>query len=92
MPSAFWILNPMRLRWSRPARAPPARASSGNRSTWLAWRSWPIIYLVEDNGYAISVPVERQTAGGDVELGSGFPAAEGTGVRRNGFCSVLCQR
>jgi 2-oxoisovalerate dehydrogenase E1 component len=34
----------------------------------------PIIYLVEDNGYAISVPVEVQTAGGNIaRLTSGFP-------------------
>jgi 2-oxoisovalerate dehydrogenase E1 component len=34
----------------------------------------PIIYLVEDNGYAISVPVEKQTAGGNIaRLVSGFP-------------------
>ena len=33
-----------------------------------------IIYVIEDNGYAISVPVERQTAGGDISrLVSGFP-------------------
>ena len=34
----------------------------------------PVIYCVQDNGYAISVPVEAQTAGGSISrLVSGFP-------------------
>src|SRR5579871_4825505 len=34
----------------------------------------PLVYLIQDNGYAISVPVEKQTAGGNIaKLVSGFP-------------------
>jgi len=35
----------------------------------------PVVYVVQDNGYAISVPVEAQTAGGSISnLVSGFPS------------------
>jgi len=37
----------------------------------------PIVYLIEDNGYAISVPVEVNTAGGSIsKLVSSFPGLQ----------------
>ena len=40
-------------------------------------RNLPVIYLVEDNGYAISTPVEVQTPGGDLSrVVSSFPGLQ----------------
>jgi 2-oxoisovalerate dehydrogenase E1 component len=41
---------------------------------WACTRKLPVFYVVEDNGYAISVPVDVQTAGGSISrLVKSFP-------------------
>jgi 2-oxoisovalerate dehydrogenase E1 component len=41
---------------------------------WACGRRLPVFYVVEDNGYAISVPVDVQTAGGSISrLVKSFP-------------------
>ena len=47
----------------------------------------PIVFLIEDNGYAISVPVEVNTAGGSIsKLVTGFP---GLYIQEVDGCDVL---
>jgi 2-oxoisovalerate dehydrogenase E1 component len=47
----------------------------------------PVVYLVEDNGYAISVPVEVNTAGGSIsKVVAGFP---GLFVQEVDGCDLL---
>jgi 2-oxoisovalerate dehydrogenase E1 component len=42
---------------------------------WACIGRLPIVFVIEDNGYAISVPVEVQTAGGDISrLVESFPS------------------
>ncbi len=42
---------------------------------WACVRKLPVLYVVQDNGYAISVPVDVQTAGGSISrLVQSFPS------------------
>src|SRR6476620_10964584 len=50
----------------------------------------PVLFLVEDNGYAISVPVEVQTAGGDISrLVSSFPGLHVDSIDGTDFFASL---
>src|SRR4029079_773146 len=53
-------------------------------------RALPVLFLVEDNGYAISVPVEVETAGGDISrLVRSFPGLHVASVDGTDFAESL---
>lgn len=57
---------------------------------WAARESLPVIFFVQDNRLAISVPVENQTAGGSVyEVVSGFKGLERFDVDGSNFLEVF---
>src|SRR6185503_1797343 len=50
----------------------------------------PVLFLVEDNGYAISVPVEVQMSGGDISrLVRSFPGLHVDSIDGTDFFSSL---
>ncbi len=71
-----------RVRFPGEDRLVLASSGEGATSEGEFWESinqaclnrLPVLFLVEDNGYAISVPVEHQTPGGSIsKLMAGFP-------------------
>jgi 2-oxoisovalerate dehydrogenase E1 component len=57
---------------------------------WAARESLPVIFFIQDNRLAISVPVEHQTAGGSVyDVVSGFKGLERFDVDGSNFLEVF---
>jgi len=57
---------------------------------WACLRRLPVLFLVEDNGYAISVPVEYQTPGGSIsQLVRSFPGLYVDSVDGTDFLASL---
>ncbi len=71
---AVGVAHGLRLQRKHPDALVMVCAGDGATSEGEFWealnsaclRNLPVIFLIEDNGYAISVPVEHQTAGGSI--------------------------
>jgi len=56
---------------------------------WAAREALPVIFFVQDNKYAISVPVQQQTAGGSVyEVVAGFKGLERYDADGSNFAEI----
>ena len=65
---------PTRSRWSATGEGATSEGEFWESLNVACLERLPVLYLVEDNGYAISVPVEKQTAGGNIaRLVQSFP-------------------
>ena len=66
--------------------APSSEGEFWESLNYACGRKLPVLYVVQDNGYAISVPVDVQTAGGKISgLVAEFPASADARMRRHGF-------
>jgi hypothetical protein len=57
---------------TRPARAPPVRGEFFEALNWAGREKLPVVFLVENNGWAISVPQQAQTGSQIHRIAQGF--------------------
>ncbi len=68
-------MNPMKLCTSLRGDGATSEGEFWESLNAACAKKLPLFYLVEDNGYAISVPIEVQTAGSSIsKLVKGFPS------------------